>query len=149
MRKLFLKRSFVPGRGDSTRLSSICPRFECGLDTIYGLEPVSVLRSLFESSDLTVLPIKKKILIAPVLLQERLWRKNRRPNKNSKCVGTDLNRNFNIKWASKFVPERMRRESYQIVHRTSCRAKLYFSSVLISIFVVFVAVALTRSVTEV
>lgn len=31
---------------------------------------------------------------------ERLWRKNRRPNKNSKCVGTDLNRNFNIKWAT-------------------------------------------------
>ncbi|KAJ7377902.1 corticosteroid- binding protein [Desmophyllum pertusum] len=29
----------------------------------------------------------------------RLWRKNRRPS-STECVGTDLNRNFNYKWAS-------------------------------------------------
>lgn len=29
---------------------------------------------------------------------DRLWRKNRRPSNS--CVGTDLNRNFNIKWAT-------------------------------------------------
>jgi len=28
----------------------------------------------------------------------RLWRKNRRPNTPSSCVGTDLNRNFGHKW---------------------------------------------------
>jgi len=30
---------------------------------------------------------------------KRLWRKNRRPN-STECVGTDLNRNFNFKWAT-------------------------------------------------
>lgn len=32
------------------------------------------------------------------LLQNRLWRKNRRPNAGSSCVGTDLNRNFPFQW---------------------------------------------------
>ncbi len=27
-----------------------------------------------------------------------MWRKNRRPNAGSSCVGTDLNRNFGFKW---------------------------------------------------
>lgn len=31
---------------------------------------------------------------------DRLWRKNRKPNVNSSCIGTDLNRNFNVKWAT-------------------------------------------------
>ncbi|CAL4106869.1 unnamed protein product, partial [Meganyctiphanes norvegica] len=32
---------------------------------------------------------------------DRMWRKNRRPNtKNYKCPGVDLNRNFDIKWAT-------------------------------------------------
>eukprot|EP01080_Neovahlkampfia_damariscottae_P004648 gene4648-8221_t len=31
---------------------------------------------------------------------ERLWRKTRRPNPGSSCVGTDPNRNFDIKWSS-------------------------------------------------
>ncbi|XP_053316383.1 mast cell carboxypeptidase A-like [Spea bombifrons] len=30
--------------------------------------------------------------------EDRMWRKNRKPN--DKCVGTDLNRNFNISWNS-------------------------------------------------
>jgi carboxypeptidase A2 len=28
----------------------------------------------------------------------RMWRKNRQPNSGSSCVGTDLNRNFDIRW---------------------------------------------------
>ena len=35
------------------------------------------------------------------LLQARLWRKNRKPNKSNSCIGTDLNRNFAYKWNSK------------------------------------------------
>ena len=130
--------------GDSTRFPSICPRLEGGLDAVYGLEFVSSHE--VSSSRVPIKPSHqlKNCLIAPALLQERLWRKNRRPHK--KCVGTDLNRNFNIKWASKFVFERMRKKFYQIVQRTSRRAKLLFSSVLISVFVV---VALTGNVTEV
>ncbi|KAI8901670.1 hypothetical protein BC833DRAFT_617447 [Globomyces pollinis-pini] len=29
---------------------------------------------------------------------DRMWRKNRQPNANSSCVGTDINRNFNSNW---------------------------------------------------
>lgn len=32
--------------------------------------------------------------------QNRMWRKNRSKNQNSKCIGTDLNRNFNVSWNS-------------------------------------------------
>lgn len=34
---------------------------------------------------------------------ERLWRKNRRPNTGSTCIGTDLNRNFNFRWGREGV----------------------------------------------
>ena len=27
-----------------------------------------------------------------------MWRKNRRPNSGSSCIGTDLNRNYGFKW---------------------------------------------------
>uniref|UniRef100_A0A8C9C6F8 Carboxypeptidase B n=1 Tax=Phocoena sinus TaxID=42100 RepID=A0A8C9C6F8_PHOSS len=32
--------------------------------------------------------------------QDRMWRKNRSKNQRSKCIGTDLNRNFNVSWNS-------------------------------------------------
>ncbi|KAG8431456.1 hypothetical protein GDO86_018652 [Hymenochirus boettgeri] len=32
----------------------------------------------------------------------RMWRKNRSPSPNSKCIGTDLNRNFNIAWQAAY-----------------------------------------------
>ncbi|KFO32778.1 Mast cell carboxypeptidase A [Fukomys damarensis] len=32
--------------------------------------------------------------------QNRMWRKNRSKNKNSSCIGTDLNRNFDVSWKS-------------------------------------------------
>jgi murein tripeptide amidase MpaA len=31
---------------------------------------------------------------------DRMWRKNRRPNTGSRCVGTDLNRNFDDRWGT-------------------------------------------------
>jgi carboxypeptidase A2 len=34
---------------------------------------------------------------------DRLWRKNRRPNAGSACVGTDLNRNFDFRWGNEGV----------------------------------------------
>lgn len=30
---------------------------------------------------------------------DRMWRKNRKPNEGSRCVGTDLNRNYAAKWS--------------------------------------------------
>ncbi|XP_052036703.1 mast cell carboxypeptidase A [Apodemus sylvaticus] len=32
--------------------------------------------------------------------QDRMWRKNRSKNQNSTCIGTDLNRNFDVSWDS-------------------------------------------------
>ncbi|KAM6159942.1 mast cell carboxypeptidase A [Erethizon dorsatum] len=32
--------------------------------------------------------------------QNRMWRKNRSKNPNSSCIGTDLNRNFDVSWNS-------------------------------------------------
>ncbi|ERE87690.1 mast cell carboxypeptidase A [Cricetulus griseus] len=32
--------------------------------------------------------------------QNRMWRKNRSKNQNSTCIGTDLNRNFDVSWDS-------------------------------------------------
>nr|XP_044987260.1 mast cell carboxypeptidase A [Jaculus jaculus] len=32
--------------------------------------------------------------------QNRMWRKNRSRNRNSTCIGTDLNRNFDVSWSS-------------------------------------------------
>lgn len=38
---------------------------------------------------------------APLFDQNRMWRKNRSSSKESNCVGTDLNRNFDANWCSK------------------------------------------------
>ncbi|XP_030072023.1 mast cell carboxypeptidase A-like [Microcaecilia unicolor] len=32
--------------------------------------------------------------------KDRMWRKNRSNNSNSECIGTDLNRNFDVKWGT-------------------------------------------------
>ena len=36
---------------------------------------------------------------------DRLWRKNRRVNSGSGCVGVDLNRNFNNHWNEVSKPQ--------------------------------------------
>jgi len=43
---------------------------------------------------------------------ERLWRKNRRPNAGSNCIGTDLNRNFNFRWGAEGVSHNPCGETY-------------------------------------
>lgn len=35
-----------------------------------------------------------------LITKDRLWRKTRMPNKSSKCVGTDANRNFDYQWVA-------------------------------------------------
>jgi carboxypeptidase A2 len=34
---------------------------------------------------------------------ERMWRKSRNPNENSSCMGTDLNRNYDVNWGTSGV----------------------------------------------
>ena len=45
----------------------------------------------------------KVSLCFPNYFQDRLWRKNRRPNKGSECIGTDLNRNWQFQWGGNTV----------------------------------------------
>lgn len=42
--------------------------------------------------------LKFNLFIFIFYLKSRLWRKNRRPNSGSSCIGTDLNRNYGFKW---------------------------------------------------
>lgn len=50
----------------------------------------------------TIVPVVNVDGYALTRLQggNRMWRKNRQPNLNSNCVGTDLNRNFDFMWDS-------------------------------------------------
>ncbi|XP_037814500.1 carboxypeptidase B-like [Lucilia sericata] len=43
---------------------------------------------------------------------DRLWRKNRRPSNSSKCLGADLNRNFDFNWAYSGVSKNACSEIY-------------------------------------
>lgn len=36
-----------------------------------------------------------------------MWRKNRKPNSGSSCVGTDLNRNFGFQWRVKNLKKKI------------------------------------------
>ena len=39
------------------------------------------------------------VLILSLFLKSRMWRKNRNPSKKvKKCIGVDINRNFDFEW---------------------------------------------------
>lgn len=59
-------------------------------------DPVAV--ELLDYYEFHVLPIYNPDGYEYTHTTYRLWRKNRRPNTGSTCVGTDLNRNFNYQW---------------------------------------------------
>lgn len=71
----------------------------------------ALVRGSSQNSSVADLVDKMEWIIVPVVnvdgynyarTTNRLWRKNRSPNgppNSTECVGTDLNRNFNIKWA--------------------------------------------------
>jgi len=56
-----------------------------------------ILRYL-ETLDFHILPVANPDGYEYCHTTDRLWRKNRRPNSGSTCVGTDLNRNFGFQW---------------------------------------------------
>jgi len=59
-------------------------------------DPVAV--DLLNYYEFHILPVYNADGYEYTFTTSRLWRKNRRPNRNSACVGTDLNRNFDIQW---------------------------------------------------
>ena len=62
---------------------------------------------------------------------DRFWRKSRNINKNTQCVGTDLNRNFNYAWGSKTsrCDHSSRRHSL-LLNSATCSGRQQFASVL-------------------
>jgi len=56
------------------------------------------IKALLEEFDVYVLPLLNPDGYAYTWSSDRMWRKNRRPNSGSKCVGVDLNRNWDYHW---------------------------------------------------
>jgi len=53
---------------------------------------------LLEQLQFIIIPVLNVDGYAYSFSNDRLWRKNRRPNSGSTCVGTDLNRNYAVGW---------------------------------------------------
>jgi hypothetical protein len=58
---------------------------------------------LVDSLDIYVLPVFNPDGYAYTMSNDRMWRKTRRPNPGSTCVGTDPNRNWNNHWSEQGV----------------------------------------------
>lgn len=50
------------------------------------------------SLDLSLILLRILIIFIKAWTNDRLWRKNRRKNAGSSCVGVDPNRNFDYGW---------------------------------------------------
>ena len=74
--------------------------YENGGDITYGKRtwPAYDVKVLLESLDLWLLPCLNPDGREYVMTVDDMWRKNRRNNKGSKCVGVDLNRNLDVVW---------------------------------------------------
>ena len=58
----------------------------------------SFTESLLDLVDVYIIPIVNPDGYVYTHTTDRYWRKNRQPNANSSCVGTDLNRNWEADW---------------------------------------------------
>lgn len=56
------------------------------------------IKAFLDSYDFVFMPVLNPDGYAYTWTNDRLWRKNRAPNANSRCVGVDLNRNWDYKW---------------------------------------------------
>ncbi|XP_037380549.1 mast cell carboxypeptidase A [Talpa occidentalis] len=59
-----------------------------------------IMTKLLDQMNFYVLPVFNVDGYIWSWTQDRMWRKNRSKNRNSECIGTDLNRNFNVSWNS-------------------------------------------------
>ncbi|XP_004682491.1 PREDICTED: mast cell carboxypeptidase A [Condylura cristata] len=59
-----------------------------------------IMTKLLDQMNFYVLPVFNVDGYIWSWTQDRMWRKNRSKNPNSKCIGTDINRNFNVSWNS-------------------------------------------------
>lgn len=68
-------------------------------ELITGYNTNSSVKDLVDKHEWIIVPVVNVDGYDYTHTTERLWRKNRRPL-GAKCVGTDLNRNFNFRWAT-------------------------------------------------
>ncbi|XP_077149075.1 carboxypeptidase B-like [Ranitomeya variabilis] len=64
----------------------------------YGVD--SQVTNLLNNLDFYVLPVLNVDGYAYTWSSNRMWKKTRSVNKNSSCIGTDLNRNFDAEWCT-------------------------------------------------
>ncbi|KAM5277473.1 mast cell carboxypeptidase A [Hipposideros larvatus] len=72
-----------------------------------------IMTKLLDQMNFYVLPVFNVDGYIWSWTQNRMWRKNRSKNQNSKCIGTDLNRNFNVSWNSSPNTENPCKETYR------------------------------------
>ncbi|XP_049723772.1 mast cell carboxypeptidase A [Elephas maximus indicus] len=78
--------------------SSFCQWFVYQATKSYGKN--KIMTKLLDQMNFYVLPVFNVDGYIWSWTQNRMWRKNRSKNRNSRCIGTDLNRNFNASWNS-------------------------------------------------
>ena len=66
----------------------------------YGVDPEAT--ELVDRYDWYFLPLINADGYVYTWTEDRLWRKSRKPSPGTGCVGTDLNRNFDFQWESKW-----------------------------------------------
>jgi len=69
------------------------------IDNFARLADANAVR-LTDRYDWYIMPVMNPDGYAYTHTNDRMWRKNRRPNTGSVCVGSDLNRNFNFRWGT-------------------------------------------------
>eukprot|EP00063_Salmo_salar_P031912 XP_014006747.1 PREDICTED: carboxypeptidase O isoform X2 [Salmo salar] len=70
------------------------------------------ITEMLNSMDIYVLPVMNPDGYKYTWTTNRMWRKNRSSSKESNCVGTDLNRNFDANWCTKGASNRPCDEIY-------------------------------------
>lgn len=74
--------------------------YRTGNDLVLGARvwPAADVRVLLETLDIYLLPCTNPDGRLYVMTVDDMWRKNRRPNAGTTCVGVDLNRNADVLW---------------------------------------------------
>nr|XP_006202350.1 carboxypeptidase A4 [Vicugna pacos] len=85
--------------------------------TDYGKDPA--ITSILEKMDIFLLPVANPDGYVYTQTQDRLWRKSRSLNPGSSCIGTDLNRNWNVSFAGKGASDDPCSEAYHGTHANS------------------------------
>jgi len=61
----------------------------------------TLIKAFVDSYDFVFMPVLNPDGYEYTWTTDRLWRKNRAPNADSRCIGVDLNRNWDYKWGGK------------------------------------------------